>query len=510
MVYQSIHSTSGAAGLVARAADEDNAYIFVVDVGNGGRAFLAKRVNGNPLGGTPFYSQVIADTGSDFGIVKQTWYHLKMEASGNNIRCFVDGSLLFDVTDDDLISGKYGFYGAGSDSRFDNVNVFTVDNSAVNPSGIDGDWQVTRSGSQSPSYWTLVQNGDDVEAYQKCDPNDPAVAASGSVSDSTVNLSYTLYDLYQIDFSGTLSGDSMSGTYMDSYANSGTWEAVRVPSYQCPIHQVQSASIVLDGSTSDWAGIEAAIVDDTGDADAISGSDIEKIYISKDSQNLYLRIDLANGSPASNLFYGISFYPHLNPQAGDRFIFINVLSGQCSVDERNAPGSGSHNFVAAGQMAVGAGVIECAVPLAALNPPSPSFVTVWDDQSGPSIDGTETVSVQFPQYMSADKLQTLQQQCSNVEFPPCILVHPSPQCDSACAVALAQRISTELGVTSSKVPDDYQREPAGCVGYREDIYATAPIAQVLSDYLGNPYEVYKNGYQCNASGFPYIVYAASQ
>jgi len=202
-------------------------------------------------------------------------------------------------------------------------------------------------------------------------------ATSGTVTitrDDATGLAGTV-DLY---FAG---GGNVTGSFDVSY------DVVN----ELPSFNVPTASMTVDGNISDWVGISPAITDPTGDANATSGSDIEEVYVTQDASNVYVRIDLANGTPASSLYYGISFYPNRSHQAGDRFVFINVGAGACSVDERIAAGSGYHNFVASGVLAISGSVIELSVPLAALNPPAYSFIRAHDDEDGPSLDRTETV-----------------------------------------------------------------------------------------------------------------------
>ena len=99
---------------------------------------------------------------------------------------------------------------------------------------------------------------------------------------------------------------------------------------------------------------------------------------------------MADGMPASSLYYGISFHPSANQQAGDRFVFINGPAGSCSVDEW-LTSEGFHTVLASGTLAVTSGVIELSVPIADLAPPAYSWIACWNDQNGPSLDGTDDV-----------------------------------------------------------------------------------------------------------------------
>jgi len=167
-------------------------------------------------------------------------------------------------------------------------------------------------------------------------------------------------------------------------------------SFSFPQFQVPFAGITVDGNSSDWSGIQPAVSDRAGDAQGPAGSDLTAIYIARDTANAYVRIDVANGPPSSGLYFGVSFYTNATSQAGDRYVFVNLRGFACSVEKRIAAGSGYHEFVASGALAVQGNIIEASVPLSALNPPSPSFVSAWDDTSGPSIDNTCMVEARFP------------------------------------------------------------------------------------------------------------------
>jgi hypothetical protein len=163
-----------------------------------------------------------------------------------------------------------------------------------------------------------------------------------------------------------------------------------------PQFQVPFASISVDGSPSNWSSIQPALTDRTGDAAGPTGSDMTAVYVARDANNAYIRIDVNNGPPASSLYFGVSFYTNATSQAGDRFVFINLGGFTCSVEKRQAAGSGYHDFVASGVLAVQGNIIEASVPLSALNPPAPSFVNAWDDTNGPAIDTVCPVQATFP------------------------------------------------------------------------------------------------------------------
>lgn len=160
-------------------------------------------------------------------------------------------------------------------------------------------------------------------------------------------------------------------------------------------YDVPFAEIQVDGSGLDWSGIPPAITDPSGDAGSIAGSDITAIYLARDSQNIYVRIDVANGPPSSTLYFGVSFYPQDYYQSGDRFVFIDMQAFLASVESRRAGSGGYHDIVASGVLAIQGTVIELSVRFQDLNPPARSHVEGWDDISGPSIDSTSSVTAVF-------------------------------------------------------------------------------------------------------------------
>jgi hypothetical protein len=159
-----------------------------------------------------------------------------------------------------------------------------------------------------------------------------------------------------------------------------------------PVYQVPQRTIVVDGNTNDWNAISPAMTDPKGDGNQVRGSDITALFLARDSANLYVRLELAEGPPSSGLYFAINF--HRDDTAGIRFIFVEMSQSRCSVDEWSDD-NGNHFFVAAGALAVNGNVMELSVPLNQLNPPSPSFVNAWSDTTGPAIDETDIVEARY-------------------------------------------------------------------------------------------------------------------
>lgn len=171
----------------------------------------------------------------------------------------------------------------------------------------------------------------------------------------------------------------------------GSTNPLSCPSY--PQFQVPVASITVDGSTSDWAGIQPALTDRGGDAySGPAGSDITALYLARDSTKVYLRIDVTNGPPDSSVDFDISFYTNCFFNAGDRFVGINFWAPQCAVEQYTSSTSGgSHTTLATGTLVTQGNVIEASVPLSALNPPSPCYVRAYHE-----FDSTAYVRATFP------------------------------------------------------------------------------------------------------------------
>ncbi len=64
------------------------------------------------------------------------WHTLRMELNGNNIKCYYDGTLIFDVNDNSYASGKVSFESYGtSNAAYDMINITSTSSSQYYPSG---------------------------------------------------------------------------------------------------------------------------------------------------------------------------------------------------------------------------------------------------------------------------------------------------------------------------------------------------------------------------------------
>jgi hypothetical protein len=187
-------------------------------------------------------------------------------------------------------------------------------------------------------YWYIVRTYDQSNLFSRSDlisivtpPPAPSVLSITGTTTNSVSLGWTLnndpdfkeYRLYRITLSSgypptdliAVVSDQMQNSFVDANLPSGVYDYYLEIYNQNNIfytsNQVRAiltfsvpyASILVDGNISDWEGISPAIIDRIGDkVGSNSGTDIDKIYLAKDSDYLYLRIDLSDGSPNPNAF----------------------------------------------------------------------------------------------------------------------------------------------------------------------------------------------------------------
>jgi hypothetical protein len=160
-------------------------------------------------------------------------------------------------------------------------------------------------------------------------------------------------------------------------------------------YSIPARSVAVDGETSDWGGVDPAVVDPSGDAAGVPGDDIVAVYLARDAKNLYVRVDVANPPPSDSLYLGALFDDDNVSEVGERFIHVDLPSA-CSVD-KYIDQSFHHTVVTTGAVAVSptGGSIELSVSLSALSPPHCCQFVVWTSINGPNPDGTEPVRVSF-------------------------------------------------------------------------------------------------------------------
>lgn len=145
--------SGGLHGVVGRATDMDNGYLFGFHLNAEGvpeHWALIKRVNGAGQHVTIKY------TNGTFA--KDRWYKLKMSFNGDKITLFIDGKQVWSGYDSTLKGKEFGIIGMSHKDEIDNVLVTTTDTRLFHddfadkeagdwtPDGCSGQWGVTNIG----------------------------------------------------------------------------------------------------------------------------------------------------------------------------------------------------------------------------------------------------------------------------------------------------------------------------------------------------------------------------
>jgi pectate lyase len=101
------------AAVVSRAQNMTNFYYLALT--NGGQVVLGKRVGGGP---TTLASAPLA-------VTTGTWYTLRLEAFGTNLRGFVNGGQVVSASDSSFAAGRVGFSTYFASASFDDLEVST-------------------------------------------------------------------------------------------------------------------------------------------------------------------------------------------------------------------------------------------------------------------------------------------------------------------------------------------------------------------------------------------------
>lgn len=98
-------------GVMARYVDDGNYYY--IKLGAGGEASIRKLVNG----------AIVELARAPFTVSANTWYTVRIEAVGNQLRAFVNDRFLMEATDTSHAQGKYGLVTYKAAATFDEVEV---------------------------------------------------------------------------------------------------------------------------------------------------------------------------------------------------------------------------------------------------------------------------------------------------------------------------------------------------------------------------------------------------
>ncbi|GEM_PF-5073710 len=108
------------------------------------------------------------------------------------------------------------------------------------------------------------------------------LAAEGAVSNDTVFMFVEGDTLVFVYSDGTLVGTDPDGRPITLIRSVGGPEWM----------EAGCRTITVDGQTSDWSGIAPTVDDANNDATGNPSTEIDKVYVSRDNQYLYLRIDI--------------------------------------------------------------------------------------------------------------------------------------------------------------------------------------------------------------------------
>ena len=170
---------------------------------------------------------------------------------------------------------------------------------------------------------------------------------------------------------------------------------------------VPQANITVDGSVSDWSGLNISIQDYTNDKQPGSplGTDISNVYLAHDNQYFYVRMDLADGPPNIQdvVYYSITFDSRQEgPIVGDKYLRSQFFPGpeqnQSVLRQRTSIDPPQAITIATDIAAAGLNVLEMRVPLNKLDGSLLYFYVKASTVPGPVgyYDGTVQMVIRLP------------------------------------------------------------------------------------------------------------------
>jgi len=105
---------------------------------------------------------------------------------------------------------------------------------------VSGYWKIYhttegQAGEEGPEYLTFSQSGNDVTITDSCDPDEDPFY--GAISGTSISFSWTEEGI-TITATGTVSGDTMEGTWTDTTGGSGTWRAEKTSEPDCSLFEL--------------------------------------------------------------------------------------------------------------------------------------------------------------------------------------------------------------------------------------------------------------------------------
>ncbi len=164
---------------------------------------------------------------------------------------------------------------------------------------------------------------------------------------------------------------------------------------------ITSAVITIDGDLSDWNGVAPILVDDSGDnIGGINGTDLTNIYMVRNADSLFTRIDIANGAPNSALpvYYCIGFRETVGSSIGELLLFNHFTTNWYANVDEWIDEEGHHTAIGNGNIATGSNFIEMSYALQDVDNPVNEcrYINAWCDPSGNHFDDTKFVHMYFP------------------------------------------------------------------------------------------------------------------
>ncbi len=157
---------------------------------------------------------------------------------------------------------------------------------------------------------------------------------------------------------------------------------------------VKDNSIKIDGHKDDWIPIAPIIEDPVNDKSrTTSSADIYRLYVVHDNKNLFVRLQLADGTLANN-YYGIRFSDKPFKYNGSKmfFLFPNKNNHyQVTLDKRLDKNSGRHTSLTSGRLAMLSDGAEFSFPLRLFKESKHTniYIMTWNDRNGVVFDFTK-------------------------------------------------------------------------------------------------------------------------
>ena len=250
--------TNGAAGLVFRAVDNNNFYMWQLNAGTS-KLRPHKLVNGN-------YT-VIKEINTSISL--NTTYHVKIEVIGPQIKTYIDGNLVDTTIDTTFSKGNIGFREADAEAAvIDNVVVSDIPPLLRDDfSGDLSNWVNTTNCMISNGKLTVTNIGDDMRSLSGASWTDFTFEADVKVTDGAAGLVFRGTDSNNF-YMWQLNADT-SKLRPHKKVN-GNWTVIKEVNTSIVLDMVYHIKIEASGSTIKTY-IDGVLVDTTTDATFSTG-----------------------------------------------------------------------------------------------------------------------------------------------------------------------------------------------------------------------------------------------